>query len=159
MYCCSCEYRNTTVRVFNRDLKYKVGISETIRFLTLRQLIISKLQWHRRQIHDVTVIWNDQMGLVTTICGARVSFWRPVTTNTLFASTLPRTGWVGAPKLTLSPGAGNPRCTTAPALEARGHRPVPPLCTPLFGDGWKNGYWSIVHTSFGTGYFRGIQFE
>jgi len=32
--------------VFNRDLKFKVGIAsrETIRFLTLRQLMISKTQ-------------------------------------------------------------------------------------------------------------------
>ena len=45
--------------------------------------------------------------------GARVSFRRPFTSNSVFASILPpgRAGW-GAPKLTLSPGAGNPRYAT-----------------------------------------------
>jgi len=45
MYYCRWECRNTTVWVFNRDRKFKVGIAsrETIRFLTLRQLIVSKI--------------------------------------------------------------------------------------------------------------------
>jgi len=42
----------------------------------------------------------------------RVSFRRPFTPNSFFAYMLPLTDWVGAPKLTLSPGAGNPRCAT-----------------------------------------------
>jgi len=119
--CCysSWECRNTAVWVFNRDLKFRVEIAsrETIRFfLTLRQLIISKIQWYWHQIHDVIVIWNFQTGQETTACGARVSFRRPLlTTNPLFASTLPWTDWVGAPNLTLSPGAGNPRCATGVA--------------------------------------------
>jgi len=53
------------------------------------------------------------MGLETTLGGARVRFRRPLTTISLFASTLSRTGWVGAPKLTLFPGAGNHRYATA----------------------------------------------
>jgi len=42
----------------------------------------------------------------------RVSFRRPFTPNSFFASMLPRMGRAGAPKLTLSPGTGNPRCAT-----------------------------------------------
>jgi len=36
---------------------------ETIRFLTLQQLKISKIQRCWRQMRDVTVIWNFQVGL------------------------------------------------------------------------------------------------
>jgi len=51
--------------VFNRDLKFKAGIAsrETIRFLTLRQLMISEFQRSWRQKRDVTVIRNFQAGL------------------------------------------------------------------------------------------------
>jgi len=48
----------------------------------------------------------------TSIYGARVSFRPPFTPNSLFASMLPRTVWVGAPKLTLFPDTGNPRYAT-----------------------------------------------
>jgi len=51
--------------VFDCDLKFKVGIAsrETIRFLTLRQLMIAKIQRSWRQMRDVTVICNFQAGL------------------------------------------------------------------------------------------------
>ena len=64
MYYCSWECRNTTVWVFNRDRKFKVGIAsrETIR-LTLRQLMVSMIQRFWRQMRDVTVICNFQAGL------------------------------------------------------------------------------------------------
>jgi len=41
-----------------------------------------------------------------------VSFQRPFIPNSFFASMLPWTGWVRAPKLSLPPGAGNPRYAT-----------------------------------------------
>jgi len=37
----------------------------------------------------------------------------PLTPKSFFVSMQPRTVWVGAPKLSLSPGAGNPRYATA----------------------------------------------
>jgi len=37
---------------------------------------------------------------------------RPFTSNSLFTSILTRTGWVGVPRLTLFPGAGNPSYAT-----------------------------------------------
>jgi len=74
--------------------------------------MISKIQSSWRQFRDVTVIWNFQTSLETNICEARLSFRRPFTPNSFFASVLPRTDWMGAPKLTLSPGARNPRNAT-----------------------------------------------
>ena len=64
LYYCSRECRYKTVWVFNRDRKFKVGIAsrETIRFLTLRQSMVSKIQRSWRQMRDVTF----QAGLQTT---------------------------------------------------------------------------------------------
>jgi len=109
MYYCSWECRNTTVWVLNRDRKFKVGIAsrETIRFLTLRQLMVSKIQRSWRQMRDFTVICNFQAGIETTKCRARFSFRRRLTPNSLFASKLPRKVWGEAPKLTLPPGVGS----------------------------------------------------
>jgi len=53
------------------------------------------------------------MNVETTLYRARLSCRRPFTPNSFFASVLPRTDWVGAPKLTLSPRAGNLRYATA----------------------------------------------
>jgi len=64
------------------------------------------------KICDVTVIWNFQTSPETTLCGALLSFRRPFIPNLFFAFVLPRTDWVGAPKLALSPGAGNLRYAT-----------------------------------------------
>ena len=49
-----------------------------------------------------------------TCMRARVRFRRPLTPNSFFSSMLQGTGWVGTPKLTLSPGAWNRRYATAP---------------------------------------------
>jgi len=74
--------------------------------------MISKIKrsWH--QFYDLAVIWSFQTHLETIICGTQVSFRRPFTLNSPFLSKLPRTDWVGVPKLNLSPGAGNPRYAT-----------------------------------------------
>jgi len=74
--------------------------------------MISKIQRSWRQVCDATVIWNFQTSLETTICEVRLSFRCPLTPNSFFASVLPRTDWVVALKLTLPPGAGNPRYAT-----------------------------------------------
>ena len=47
----------------------------------------------------------------TPLCGARVSFRRPFTPSSLFAHSATN-GLGGAPKLTVSPCAGNPRYVT-----------------------------------------------
>jgi len=97
--------------MFNRDRNFKVGTAsrKTIRFSTLGLFMISNIQRSWRRFRDVTVIWSFLMGLETTVCGARVSFRHPFTLNSLFASMLSEKGWLGARKLTLSPGAGNHR--------------------------------------------------
>jgi len=69
--------------------------------------MICKIQRSWRQFYDVIVTWSYQTYLETAKCGSRVSFRRPFTPNSSFAYVLPRTGWVGAAKLTLSPGAGS----------------------------------------------------
>jgi len=47
------------------------------------------------------------------IAGPESAFDAPFVPYSFFASLLPRTGWVGgAPKLSLPPGAGNPRYAT-----------------------------------------------
>ena len=71
--------------------------------------MILKIQRSWRQFHDITVIWSLLTRRETTICGTWVSFRHPFTPNSLFASVLAWTSWVGAPKLTLSPRTGNPR--------------------------------------------------
>jgi len=55
----------------------------------------------------------------TTICVALVSFRYPFIPNSLFPSMLPRTGWVGGPKLTLLSDAGNPIVTPKSVLRVR----------------------------------------
>jgi len=91
--------------------KISEGIAscETIRFLTLRQLMISRIQRSWRQFRDVTITGSFQTSLETNICRAWVSFLRPFIPNLFFASMLPWTCWVAASKLGLPPGVGNPR--------------------------------------------------
>jgi len=76
--------------------------------------MISKIQKSWRQLCDVTIAGSFQTGLKTAICMTRVRFRRPFIPNSFFASMLPWTGWVGAPKLSFSPGLGNPRYATGP---------------------------------------------
>jgi len=71
--------------------------------------MISKIQISWREFRDLTVIRNFQTGLETTIFETEVGFLRPFNPNSLYSSTLPRTGWVVSPKPTLCPSAGNPR--------------------------------------------------
>jgi len=90
--------------------------------------MISKIQRSRRQICDVTIAGCFHTGLETTTvyagdCRARVSFRHPFIPNSFFASMLPWTGWVGAPKLSLPPGVGNPRCVTASIHDVLHRRP------------------------------------
>ena len=75
--------------------------------------MISKIQRSRRQFCDVTItdiFRRVQKQLHAGDCKARVSFRLPFTLNSPFASVLPRMGWVGvgALKMTLYQGAGNP---------------------------------------------------
>jgi len=85
---------------------------ETIRFLTLRLLMICKIQRSWRQFRDVTVIWSFQTGLDTFVrgpCQFSTPLFPLLTTLSIYAAT---EGLGGAPKLILSPGAGNSRYVT-----------------------------------------------
>ena len=92
-----------TIQQFDRYRNFKASC-ETVRFLTLRYLIISKIQRSWRQFRDTTVIWSCQTSLETTIRGTQVSFRRSFIPKSFFACMLPWTGWVGAPKPSLSRG-------------------------------------------------------
>ena len=84
----------------------EIASRETIRLLTLRYLMISKIQRSWRQFCDVTITGSFQMGLETN-CRARISFRRPFIPNSFFASMLPwRAGLVGGAKTELAPGRG-----------------------------------------------------
>jgi len=77
--------------------------------------MISKIQKSWRQLCDVTITGGFQAGLETTICRRMQGpsqLSTPFYSYSFFTSTLPWTGWVGAPKLSLPPGAGNPRYAT-----------------------------------------------
>ena len=56
------------------------------------------------------LITKCQMSADAGDCRSRVSFRRP---NSFFSSMQPWTGWVGSPKLSLPPGAGNPGYATS----------------------------------------------
>jgi len=105
-------------------LKFQNGDSFTRndQILNSMKLMISKIQRSWRQFCDVTFIWSFQTGLETTIFEAQVNFRHPFAPNSLFAFMLPRTGWVGAPKPTLSPGAGNPRYPLVKGMKKAGNR-------------------------------------
>ena len=74
--------------------------------------MISKIHWSWRQFRDVIIIWSFLAGLETTILWGPSQLSTPIYSQSLFASMLPRTDWVVALKLSLSPGAGNPRYST-----------------------------------------------
>jgi len=69
-----------------------------IRFLTLRYLMISKLQRSWRQLCGVTITVSFQTGLETPTCRrlqGPSQLSTPFIPNSFFASLLPWTGWVG----------------------------------------------------------------
>ena len=108
MYCCTWGFRNTIVWVFNCDLKFKVGIAsrETTRLLTLRQFlgvkcVTSQSQAIFRRIYKQLYAGPEQ--------AFHAAYLR---THSSHPCCHERSGW-GAPKLTLPPGAGNPRYATA----------------------------------------------
>jgi len=75
--------------------------------------MVSKIQRSWRQMRDVTILCNFQVGSINNYMRARFSFRRCLTPNSHFACKLPRKVWVGVPKLTSPPGAGSPRYATA----------------------------------------------
>jgi len=106
--------RNVAIQLFEHLLvteiwNWELGIAlRNDEILTLRYL------WFRRfKGPDVTVILSFQTCIETIIhAGPESAFDSPFILNSLFASLLSGTGWVGALKLTLSPDAGNPRYAT-----------------------------------------------
>jgi len=80
-------------------------------------------------MRDVTVICNFQVGLQTTIRGARFGFRRRLTPNSLFTSKLPQKVWVGGRQNWLCPrereALGTPlqrRCVVAQLATSRSRR-------------------------------------